>query len=208
MDKLKLIEQVRRINLKVETSGQEGIPESVEFLRIYSGENSSFYRSISKLDVNQYWNTSIVQTASGILLGFLSFLENDLHNGISLERKAQIETVSDLLEQANILLDTQGIHPAVPIIITGAALEEFLRNWVESLNLMPSAGSKLSLDVYANILKENDLLDKQDGKDITSWAGLRNSSAHGEWDSVNDKGRARNMLEGVNLFMRKNINKN
>ncbi len=40
-------------------------------------------------------------------------------------------------------------------------------------------------------------------KDITSWAGLRNHAAHGEWDEVKDKTRVSIMLEGVNLFMRK-----
>jgi hypothetical protein len=40
-------------------------------------------------------------------------------------------------------------------------------------------------------------------KDITSWGGLRNHAAHGEWDEVSDKKRVGLMLEGVNLFMRK-----
>jgi hypothetical protein len=40
-------------------------------------------------------------------------------------------------------------------------------------------------------------------KDITSWGGLRNHAAHGEWDEVKDRQRISIMLEGVNLFMRK-----
>ena len=41
-----------------------------------------------------------------------------------------------------------------------------------------------------------------DIKDITSWAGIRNHAAHGEWDHVSDRARVRLMLEGINLFMR------
>ena len=40
-------------------------------------------------------------------------------------------------------------------------------------------------------------------KDITSWAGVRNHAAHGEWEEVSDRKRVQLALEGVNLFMRK-----
>ncbi len=81
-------------------------------------------------------------------------------------------------------------------------MEEFLRNWIEEKDL--SIGNKKpSLDSYAKTLREEELITKQDVKDITSWAGLRNHAAHGEWDEVKDKSRIALMLEGVNLFMRK-----
>lgn len=59
------------------------------------------------------------------------------------------------------------------------------------------------MDSYAKVLREADLITKQDVKDITSWSGLRNHAAHGEWAEVNDKNRISIMLGGVNLFMRK-----
>ncbi|MEK0338401.1 MAG: hypothetical protein QQN41_13305, partial [Nitrosopumilus sp.] len=62
---------------------------------------------------------------------------------------------------------------------------------------------KPSLDSYAKTLRENELITKQDVKDITAWGGLRNHAAHGEWDQVSDKNRVMLMLEGINLFMRK-----
>ena len=37
---------------------------------------------------------------------------------------------------------------------------------------------------------------------ITSWGGVRNHAAHGEWDEVSNRDRIKLMLEGVNLFMR------
>jgi hypothetical protein len=110
--------------------------------------------------------------------------------------------VSDFLDQANILLETKGVHPAAPCVLIGASLEEFLRNWIEQENLS-LGNSKPSIDSYAKALRENELISKQDFKDITSWTGLRNHAAHGEWDEVSDKKRVSLMLEGINLFMRK-----
>ena len=62
-------------------------------------------------------------------------MENDLLEGISIERKAQIDVVSDFLDQANSLLNSKDVHPAAPAVIIGAALEEFLRNWIEEAGL-------------------------------------------------------------------------
>ena len=94
------------------------------------------------------------------------------------------------------------MHPAAPAVLGGAALEEFLRNWIEEANL-PLGNKKASIDTYTGLLREADLITKQDAKDITAWAGIRNHAAHGEWDEVKDKQRIQLMLEGINLFMRK-----
>lgn len=59
------------------------------------------------------------------------------------------------------------------------------------------------IDAYAKTLQANNLLSKLDVKDITSWAGIRNHAAHGEWEEVGDIGCIRLVLEGVNLFIRK-----
>ncbi len=122
--------------------------------------------------------------------------------GISIERRAQIDVVSDFLSQATSLLDTNNIHPAASVVIIGASLEEFLRNWLEEKNLT-ILNKKPGLNTYCAVLREASLITKQDEKDIISWSGLRNHAAHGEWDEVNDRARVRLMLEGVNLFMRK-----
>ena len=94
------------------------------------------------------------------------------------------------------------MHPAAPCILIGAALEEFLRNWVTDLGLI-SDESGPSLDNYSNILRREEFIDKPDSKDIVSWAGLRNDAAHGHWEKVNDKKKISIMLDGVNLFLRK-----
>lgn len=182
-------------------AGTGALAEALEFLRVYAGEKSAFYKHLSKVD--QTWSGDyIMEYLQANLEGFIRYVDSGLLEGISIERKAQIDVVSDFLDQANILLNSKDVHPAAPTVIIGAALEEFLRNWIEETGLSLS-GKKPSIESYANVLKEAELITKQDGKDITAWSGLRNHAAHGEWDEIKDKSRVYIMLEGVNLFMRK-----
>ena len=199
MNKDELIKIAKVINQT--NDAKSLLAESLEFLRIYAGEKSSFYKQLYK--INQTAADSSIKTyASAILTAYIRFLEKGLGNGISIERQAQVDVVSDFLEQANNLLSSREVHPAAPTVLIGASLEEFLRNWVEDDDL--SIGQmKPSIDSYAKTLKENELITKQDFKDITSWAGLRNHAAHGQWEEVSDKKRIGLMLEGINLFMRK-----
>jgi len=112
-----------------------------------------------------------------------------------------LDVVSDFLEQAQRLLEATNVHPAAPAVLIGATIEEFLRTWVEA-EALSLGNRKPGLDAYASVLREADLITKQDMKDITAWGGIRNHAAHGEWQEVSDKHRVRLMLEGINLFMR------
>jgi hypothetical protein len=57
------------------------------------------------------------------------------------------------------------------------------------------------IGAYAKALLGSELVDKQDMKDLTSWAGIRNDAAHGNWGQVSDAARIRLMLEGVGAAM-------
>jgi len=197
-----LIKQARRIiESSRQSSGPGVLAEAMEFLRVYAGEKSAFLRHLSKVD-HSWADEYIIKYVVSNLEAFIRYVENGLLECVSIERKAQIDVVSDFLDQANTLLGSKEVHPVAPTVIIGAALEEFLRNWIEEGGLS-LGGKRPSLDSYAKVLREEDLITKQDVKDITSWSGLRNHAAHGEWDEVKDKNRISIMLEGVNLFMRK-----
>jgi hypothetical protein len=198
-----IIEQAKRIQNSLRhsqvTSG--GLAESCELTRTYCGERNSFYLALKEFKPSPYPDSNKAKIVD-ILEGFIRSIENGFSKGISIERKARIDVVSDILEQTLNLLSTKGIHPAAPAVLAGAALEEFLRNWIEEVNL-PLGNKKPGIDTYSGLLRESDLITKQDAKDITSWAGIRNHAAHGEWEEVSDKQRIQLMLEGINLFMRK-----
>lgn len=183
------------------SSGEAAQAQVSEFLRAYAGSKSAFLEQAYSTAATMGLSKDRVSTLSLILKSFVEYLEAGLASGISPERKGQLDVVSDILEQANVLLDDKDQHPAAAAMMIGASLEEFLRTWVETAGL--SLGSaKPSIDTYCKCLREAELISKQDVKDITSWAGIRNLAAHGEWDQVSDRGRIRLMLEGVNLFMR------
>ena len=170
-----------------------------EFLAEFAGPKSSF--------------AQLAQTASGTLQNmadtlvaalenYRSYVESGLQAEVSPARRAQLDVVSDFLEQAQVLLQAKSVHPAAPIVLVGATLEEFLRTWVEAEGI-GLGQRKPSLDTYTQLLFAESKITKQDVKDLTAWGGLRNHAAHGEWAEVSDKQRANLMLEGVNLFMRK-----
>lgn len=200
MDTTQLIIQANRILNSNRTIGSIQA-EALEFLRIYAGEKSTFYQRLSEVKsaADEDYKLNAVRNN---LQAFISFIENGLLDGISIERKAQLDVVSDFLDQAQQLLENTKVHPAIPCALIGACLEEFLRTWIETNNISLE-DSKPGLDAYARQLRDAEFISKQDMKDIVSWAGLRNHAAHGEWEDVSDRRRIALMLEGVNLFMRR-----
>jgi hypothetical protein len=170
-----------------------------EFFRIYVGEKSSFYKEFDLIE-RTVGNTGEFR-AIGIINSYINYIGSGLKSRLDETRRIQIDTVSDYLEQAGNILNTKGLHPAAACIIIGASLEEFLRTWIESEKISLGS-SKPSLDSYAKALREQNLISKQDYKDITSWAGLRNHAAHGEWEFVSDKEKIEIMFHAVNLFIR------
>lgn len=203
MDHQSLFAQIDRLKALIQKAtgnwpATRGVQAQIlEFLARFAGPKSAFF-NMAQGSAGQ----SVSSTLTSSLDNFKSYVEAGLLEEITPERRAQLDVVSDFLEQAHGLLQAKAVHPAAPIVLIGATLEEFLRTWIEGAGL--SLGQrKPSLDAYAQVLLAENLITKQDMKDITAWGGLRNHAAHGEWAEVSDKQRASLMLEGVNLFLRK-----
>lgn len=206
MDSQQLIDHAKRLaqlNMKEGNdplSSRGPYAQACEFLGTYSGEKSSFLKSA--LDVSTYESTARARAISSVLLSFADYIEAGLKEEITPVRRAQIDIVNDLLDQAYKLLEDNSVHGAAPAVLIGATLEEFLRTWVEK-EVLSLGNMKQSLDSYAKVLREADLIDKQDLKDITAWAGIRNDAAHGHWEKVESKEKISLVLQGINLFLRK-----
>lgn len=175
--------------------------QACEFLRRFGGHNNSFLATLTQI-ANKYSHEYVANSTAHTLLAFASYVQSGLADEISPERRAQLDIVSDLLDQANTLVENPKVHPAAPAVLIGATLEEFLRTWIETCGI-PLGQRKPSLDTYTQLLRETDLIPKQDAKDITAWAGIRNHAAHGEWAQVESREKIALMLQGVNLFLRK-----
>lgn len=204
MDHDQYIEHIKRLISKADNRDTiDGVyAEICQFLKTYDSPKSQFLASITEYNPTSYQPNAAVHHIRNILQSHLDYVQAGLLHGVSAERRAQLEVVSDFLEQAQSLLESNSVHPASAAMIIGAALEEFLRTWIENDGISMN-NKKPGLDSYSKVLREEELITKQDAKDITSWAGLRNYAAHGEWEQVSDKSRISLMLEGVNLFMRK-----
>jgi hypothetical protein len=59
---------------------------------------------------------------------------------------------------------------------------------------------KPSISAYARLLYKNNLLGKQDLKDVEQLAGMRNDAAHGDFDALSRE-RAGLMEQQVKLFL-------
>jgi hypothetical protein len=175
------------------------VARASSFLATFGGAKNSFLAEIQDLPGTSEFGAVVL---AEVLQSFIAHLQAGLVADISPKRQAELDVVSDFLQQAQHLLQSEKVHAAAPAVLIGATLEEFLRTWVEDAAL--SLGSKNpSLDSYTKLLREAELISKQDVKDMTSWSGIRNHAAHGEWEELGDKQRVRLMLDGVNLFMRR-----
>jgi len=175
------------------------VAEIRNLISSYIGKNNPFYEAIDRVNSNSQY---AIESLNSILDSFLRAVEKELVSNVSFERKLKIEVVNDYLAQAEILLDKAEYHPAISAFLIGASLEEFLRTWIIEQNLYSNI-SKPSIDTFALELKKQNLIDKQDYKEITSWAGIRNDAAHGNWDLVEERKKIYLMLLGVNLFIKK-----
>lgn len=210
METEKLIAHAKALRERIQTyaagdqSGNQSFAaraQVCEFLRIYAGPKSAFFKQAELIGMG---GSYLINSLTALLNSYVEYLQSGLASAVPPERQAQLDVVSDILGQAQQMLEENPYHPAAPAVLIGAALEEFLRNWVEAEGLS-IANAKPGLDAYCKALRAAELLSKQDVKDVTAWAGIRNHAAHGEWEEVGDRARVRLMLEGVNLFLRQKM---
>jgi hypothetical protein len=108
------------------------------------------------------------------------------------------EAATDLMEQVHTLLDDGKVHPAAPVMLAGAALEEVLRALALAGPVQPKG--KPGMESYANALRTAEIISQQQRKDITSVSGLRNKAAHGDFDGI-QLTNAQLMAQQVNLLL-------
>ena len=183
MDNAALFKHIERLKQIVLIAGRNysellgAKAQITEFLRDFAGPKSSFLKMAEESQAS----VEIFQSRLlSVLNSFKSYVEAGLQGQVSPARRAQLDVVSDFLEQVQLLLDAKGVHPAAPIVLVGATLEEFLRTWVEA-EVLSLGNRKPSLDTYSQILAAEGKITKQDVKDLAAWGGLRNHAAHGEW---------------------------
>lgn len=173
---------------------------AMEFLRIHAG-GTDFYNGIeTNFTGTQIGPKAALLAVADLLERWIAYQQSGLAALVPFAAQARIEAATDLMEQVQFLLDDTQVIPAAPIMLAGAALEEFLRSMVAA-NPQATVAGKPGLNSYALALAASGLLTKQDVKDVTAMAGHRNDAAHGHFDLLSPE-RARLMADMVNLFIR------
>jgi len=177
---------------------------TIQFVKNYIGENTEFYKALSEANKNHSTDSENKKawTAKEVLKSIKDYLALNLVLFTSEKYNIRIDIISDFMNQAVNLANDKKFHPAASAILMGASLEEYLKELAEKQEINLD-GIKMTIDPISKKLYEENIINKQDLKDITSWAGIRNDATHGNFDEVNDRKRILNAIEGVNLFMRK-----
>jgi hypothetical protein len=172
---------------------------AAQFLNRYA-PNSHFARSASMM-VQQTDCWDHAHAMADLLTNWVEYKRAGMQDDAPFEVRARVEAANDLMDQVDTLLNDRRVHPAAPIVLAGAALEERLRALMLEKSLF--VPGKPGLDAYSAELKKANVLDGQEAKQVTAWAGLRNQAAHGEDLEKLTVEEARIMRDGVNLFLQK-----
>ena len=179
---------------------------TLQFVNNYIGRETEFYRILSGSSPIGFGPaTEKARAAKNILKSIKDYLNLNLDLNKTEKYNIKIDIISDFMVQAIELANDKKFHPAAAGILMGASLEEFLKKLAEEKEI-DLGEVKLTIDPISRKLYEENIISKQDLKDITSWAGIRNEATHGNFEDVNDRKRILNAIEGVNLFMRKHSN--
>ena len=139
------------------------------------------------------------------LVGLLRSLRFEIEAGY-LDRISGLiraETFTDFLSMAEHLLEEGYKDPAA--VLSGSILEQHLRALCDVFNIEPTLpdGRWKKADALNAELAKGDFYTKLTQKNVTSWLGLRNEAAHGNYNRY-DLANVRLMLEGIKLFMMRN----
>ncbi len=161
------------------------------------GENSEHYKEFSKAEENSSWSGSLTKFKA-LKAVFLATKE-DFDGGYLSSYKAivQAEVFDNELEQANELLKS-GYYVAAAVI-GGVVLETALRELCDREIIPHGKMDKMNADltkagVYSKIVQ----------KQITVFAGIRNSAAHGNNEEFT-KGDVEQMLPAIEQFLAANL---
>ena len=212
MDTTQLIQKIKELEKILPADGNKWTNfvchsffiTTIQFVRNYIGKDTEFYKTLSEASKNNSTNaeTKKAWTAKEVLKSLHDYLELNLEIDKTEKYNIKIDIISDFMLQAIELATDKKFHPAAASILMGASLEEFLKKLAEE-KAIDLTDTKMTIDPISKKLYEEKIISKQDLKDITSWAGIRNDATHGNFEEVNDRKRIMNAIEGINLFMRK-----
>lgn len=149
-------------------------------IKRFAPSNSMYVESLDKV-LETKGHSYIYQKP---LVGILTALRSEYELGYfaRVEELIHAETFSDFLDMAQHLL-SNGYKDAAAVI-AGSTLEQHLRELCNRNGLqVTSNGKPKKADTMNSELAGSSVYSKLDQKNVTSWLGLRNNAAHGNYAS-------------------------
>ena len=142
-------------------------------------------------------------------ISFLKSIREDFENGFldDLSLEIEVEVSSNYMSQAESLLKegVTGKHDHVPAaVLAGAVLEKALKTLCAQLTPPESTindnGKQLMLNALIASLKKRGIFNEIVAQQLRTWARIRNSAAHGEFEEFN-KIQVESMVAGIKTFL-------
>jgi hypothetical protein len=211
IDKATALAQIDAVSARRKELGQNWVPENVQEITTLScaaikrlaPPGSAYLEQMESVlnDTQKSITRSRDEEVEFRLRGILSALRGDYDAGRlqSLEELIHAHLFSDFLEMAEYFLDEGYKDPAA--VIAGGVLEEHLRKLCGKHG--GTIAAKPKLDTMNADLAKASAYNKNDQKQVTAWAGLRNDAAHGNYGSYGD-GEIKLMVAGIRDFISRN----
>ena len=157
------------------------------------GEKSVHFTEFSAL-----FDKGITYTPVKKGIGILTAAKEDYQSGylVNIRKLVGAEIIGSFLDQAQELLESGYIGPAA--VLSGSVLEDYIRNICQEKQIV--LPEKPKLDYMNAQLAKIEYYSKLTQKQITTWAEIRNSAAHGNWEQFKADD-VRDMIKWISRFI-------
>jgi len=164
---------------------------------------SSYGDELKKFPQDKHgYEVEISETLCGILLALRADYQADRLQTI--RQLIHADLFSDFLEMAEYFLEETYKDPAA--MIAGGVLEQHLRKLCSNYGIAttePVSGRHRKLDAINADLAKHNAYARNNQKQITAWADIRNDAAHGNYGNYNLQ-QVKLMTAGIRDFMSRN----
>ncbi|WP_344904714.1 hypothetical protein [Actinomadura meridiana] len=136
------------------------VSAAIEFLRIQAPGSTFLSVAEGAVRATKFDALTAIDQVRGSLDRWVAFVEDGLAQVRPFPVEARIAAATDLMEQVQQLLDDDPRHIAAPVVLAGAALEEFLRSRIEARGL--TVTMKPGINTYAGMLRADGDLTAQE----------------------------------------------
>jgi hypothetical protein len=173
--------------------GNQWMVSSKNYLLQIIGERSVHFTEFSAL-----FKDGITYSPVKEGIGILTAAKEDYQGGYlaGIRRLVSAEIIGSLLDQAQELLDAGYVGPAA--VLAGCILEDHIKKiCIENQIILPD---KPKLDYMNAQLAKIEYYSKLTQKQVTAWAEIRNSAAHGNWEKFKEDD-IRDMIKWISRFI-------